>query len=110
MVEIGPGLGAMTQPLLERAGALTVIELDRDLALRLRSHAQLTVIESDVLKVAFDALAPASTAASAPATYCATAALDAFPYAAPVAPVAHALAFVITTRTVTYVTGTRPLL
>jgi 16S rRNA (adenine1518-N6/adenine1519-N6)-dimethyltransferase len=36
LVEIGPGLGAMTQPLLERAGALTVIELDRDLAARLR--------------------------------------------------------------------------
>ena len=53
MVEIGPGLAALTQPLVERLGALTVIELDRDLALRLRSHAQLTVIESDVLKVDF---------------------------------------------------------
>jgi 16S rRNA (adenine1518-N6/adenine1519-N6)-dimethyltransferase len=36
LVEIGPGLGALTQPLLERCGALTVIELDRDLAARLR--------------------------------------------------------------------------
>jgi len=53
MVEIGPGLAALTQPLVERLGHLTVIELDRDLALRLRSHAQLTVIESDVLKVDF---------------------------------------------------------
>ncbi len=53
MVEIGPGLAALTQPLVERLGALTVIELDRDLALRLRSHEQLTVIESDVLKVDF---------------------------------------------------------
>ena len=35
LVEIGPGLGAMTQPLLDRCGALTVIELDRDLAARL---------------------------------------------------------------------------
>lgn len=53
MVEIGPGLAALTQPLAERLGRLTVIELDRDLAARLRSHAQLQVIESDVLKVDF---------------------------------------------------------
>ena len=53
MVEIGPGLAAMTQPLVERLGHLTVIELDRDLAVRLREHPQLTVIESDVLKVDF---------------------------------------------------------
>ncbi len=60
MVEIGPGLAALTQPLVERLGHLSVIELDRDLALRLRSHGQLTVIESDVLNVAFDALAAAA--------------------------------------------------
>ena len=53
MVEIGPGLAALTQPLVERLGALTVIELDRDLAARLREHPQLQVIESDVLKVDF---------------------------------------------------------
>jgi 16S rRNA (adenine1518-N6/adenine1519-N6)-dimethyltransferase len=53
MVEIGPGLAALTQPLVERLGHLTVIELDRDLAQRLRSHGQLTVIESDVLRVDF---------------------------------------------------------
>ena len=53
MVEIGPGLAALTQPLVERLGHLTVIELDRDLAARLRSHGQLSVIESDVLKVDF---------------------------------------------------------
>jgi len=53
MVEIGPGLMAMTQPLVERLGALTVIELDRDLAARLRKHPQLQVVESDVLKVDF---------------------------------------------------------
>ena len=53
MVEIGPGLAALTQPLVERLGHLTVIELDRDLAVRLRQHNQLTVIESDVLKVDF---------------------------------------------------------
>ncbi|KRC29069.1 16S rRNA (adenine(1518)-N(6)/adenine(1519)-N(6))-dimethyltransferase RsmA [Acidovorax sp. Root219] len=57
MVEIGPGLAALTQPLVERLGRLTVIELDRDLALRLRLHGQLEVIESDVLKVDFTQLA-----------------------------------------------------
>ena len=57
MVEIGPGLAAMTQPLVERLGHLHVIELDRDLAARLRAHPQLEVIESDVLKVDFHALA-----------------------------------------------------
>lgn len=57
MVEIGPGLAALTQPLVERLGHLTVIELDRDLAVRLREHPHLTVIESDVLKVDFRELA-----------------------------------------------------
>ena len=57
MVEIGPGLAALTQPLVERLGHLTVIELDRDLAVRLRAHGQLDVVESDVLKVDFTALA-----------------------------------------------------
>ena len=57
MVEIGPGLAALTQPLVERLGHLTVIELDRDLAVQLRAHPGLTVVESDVLKVDFRALA-----------------------------------------------------
>ena len=57
MVEIGPGLGAMTQPLVERLGHLTVIELDRDLAHQLGGHPQLTVVESDVLRVDFSDLA-----------------------------------------------------
>jgi 16S rRNA (adenine1518-N6/adenine1519-N6)-dimethyltransferase len=57
VVEIGPGLAALTQPLVERLGHLTVIELDRDLAVRLREHPHLTVVESDVLKVDFRALA-----------------------------------------------------
>jgi 16S rRNA (adenine1518-N6/adenine1519-N6)-dimethyltransferase len=56
MVEIGPGLAALTQPLVERLGHLHVIELDRDLAQRLRAHPQLTVIESDVLRVDFSAI------------------------------------------------------
>ncbi|MEQ1657235.1 MAG: 16S rRNA (adenine(1518)-N(6)/adenine(1519)-N(6))-dimethyltransferase RsmA [Hylemonella sp.] len=59
MVEIGPGLAALTQPLVERLGRLIVIELDRDLAARLRTHAQLDVVESDVLKVDFTQLAQA---------------------------------------------------
>ncbi len=57
LVEIGPGLGALTQPLVERSGALTVIELDRDLAARLRGRTGLAVIEADVLGVDFAALA-----------------------------------------------------
>ena len=66
MVEIGPGLAALTQPLVERLGHLTVIELDRDLAARLRAHAQLEVIESDVLRVDFSALAARLSAPMAP--------------------------------------------
>ena len=57
LVEIGPGLMALTQPLLERVGQMTVIELDRDLAARLRGRQGLDVVESDVLKVDFTALA-----------------------------------------------------
>ncbi|MCF8209556.1 MAG: 16S rRNA (adenine(1518)-N(6)/adenine(1519)-N(6))-dimethyltransferase RsmA [Rhodoferax sp.] len=53
MVEIGPGLAALTQPLVERLGHLTVVELDRDLAQRLRAHPLLRVVESDVLRVDF---------------------------------------------------------
>ncbi len=69
MVEIGPGLAALTQPLVERLGHLTVIELDRDLAVRLREHPHLSVVESDVLKVDFRALASHMLAsAQTPAT------------------------------------------
>ena len=57
VVEIGPGLAALTQPLVERLGHLNVIELDRDLAARLREHPHLSVIESDVLRVDFTQLA-----------------------------------------------------
>src|SRR5205085_10385443 len=57
MVEIGPGLAALTQPMVERLGRLHVIELDRDLAAKLRSHPQLHVIEADVRKVDFTQLA-----------------------------------------------------
>ena len=44
VVEIGPGLAALTQPLLQRLGRLTVIELDRDLAARVRGQPHLHVI------------------------------------------------------------------
>jgi len=59
LVEIGPGLGALTSPLVARCRRLTVIELDRDLAARLRRRSELKVIEADVLKVDFSALAQA---------------------------------------------------
>ena len=57
LFEIGPGLGALTLPLLECCKQLGVIELDRDLASRLRKNPALEVIEADVLKVDFAALA-----------------------------------------------------
>jgi 16S rRNA (adenine1518-N6/adenine1519-N6)-dimethyltransferase len=62
LVEIGPGLGALTAPLVERAGHLTGIEIDRDLAARLRARftpAQLTLIEADALALDWRALADA---------------------------------------------------
>lgn len=62
MIEIGPGLGALTQPLLERLGAITVVELDRDLAAHWRTRANVQVIESDVLKVDFAGVEPAQNA------------------------------------------------
>lgn len=59
MVEIGPGLGAMTQPLRQALapGRLTVVELDRDLAARLRRADEVDVVEADVLSVDFGAMA-----------------------------------------------------
>ena len=57
LIEIGPGLGALTNPVVERCEHLTVVELDRDLAARLRKRPELTVIESDVLKVDFAQIA-----------------------------------------------------
>ncbi|HWP20140.1 MAG TPA: 16S rRNA (adenine(1518)-N(6)/adenine(1519)-N(6))-dimethyltransferase RsmA [Burkholderiaceae bacterium] len=59
LVEIGPGLGALTQPLLQRCERLTVVEIDRDLAARLRRNPALEVVEADVLTVDFRALAQA---------------------------------------------------
>jgi 16S rRNA (adenine1518-N6/adenine1519-N6)-dimethyltransferase len=61
VVEIGPGLSALTGPLLDHLNHLTVVEIDRDLAARLRTRyaaGRLTVIEADALKVDFAALGP----------------------------------------------------
>lgn len=61
LVEIGPGLGALTEPVTNIVDHLSVIELDRDLAKRLREHPfiknKLTVIEQDALKFDFSELA-----------------------------------------------------
>jgi 16S rRNA (adenine1518-N6/adenine1519-N6)-dimethyltransferase len=61
LLEIGPGLGALTEPVVEQAGHLTVIELDRDLAHRLRHHPfianKLTIYETDALRFDFAQLA-----------------------------------------------------
>ena len=61
LVEIGPGLGALTDPVCDEVDTLTVIELDRDLAKRLRHHpfngAKLTVIEQDAMTLDFSELA-----------------------------------------------------
>jgi 16S rRNA (adenine1518-N6/adenine1519-N6)-dimethyltransferase len=60
IVEIGPGLGALTQPLLRGAGRLTAIEIDRDLPEALQSACrglgELTVINADALRADFTAL------------------------------------------------------
>ena len=61
IVEIGPGQGALTFPLLQKHRELTAIEFDRDLHAPLqaaaREHGTLHLIEGDVLGVDFSALA-----------------------------------------------------
>lgn len=59
LVEIGPGLGALTTPLLDRLDHLHVIEIDRDLIARLRAQwpaGRLTVHDGDVLAFDFSSL------------------------------------------------------
>jgi 16S rRNA (adenine1518-N6/adenine1519-N6)-dimethyltransferase len=61
MVEIGPGLSALTEPLMRAVARLTVVELDRDLAARLRARhdeSKLRVVEADALEVDFAAFGP----------------------------------------------------
>ena len=56
MVEIGPGLGALTRPLLEKLAHLQVVEIDRDIVKRLHdefSPKRLTIHEADALKFDF---------------------------------------------------------
>lgn len=61
LVEIGPGAGALTLPLLDRAGELTAIEFDRDLlaplAAAAHGHGTLRIVHADVLEVDLTALA-----------------------------------------------------
>ncbi|ART79937.1 16S rRNA (adenine(1518)-N(6)/adenine(1519)-N(6))-dimethyltransferase RsmA [Oceanisphaera avium] len=60
MVEIGPGLGALTGPVCERIKKLNVVELDRDLAARLASHPflkdKLNIHQADAMKFDFTQL------------------------------------------------------
>lgn len=61
LVEIGPGMGAITEPILEACGRLNVVELDRDLIPILRTrffnYPGLTIHEGDALKFDFSQLA-----------------------------------------------------
>jgi 16S rRNA (adenine1518-N6/adenine1519-N6)-dimethyltransferase len=60
VVEIGPGAGAITELLAPRAARLVAIELDRDLAPRLRAQfaarPTVEILQADVLTVDFDQL------------------------------------------------------
>ena len=59
IVEIGPGLGALTEPLLARLDHLHVVEIDRDLIARLRERfppERLTIHEGDALQFDFTGL------------------------------------------------------
>lgn len=70
LVEIGPGTGLLTDQLVERAGHLHVIEIDRELAAALRARwpaDRLTVHESDVLEFDLGSLpAPLRVAGNLP--------------------------------------------
>ena len=62
VVEIGPGLGALTDPLLERIDHLHVVEIDRDIVARLKTRSpadKLTIHQGDALTFDFGALARA---------------------------------------------------
>ena len=59
LVEIGPGLGALTAPLLDRLKHLQVVEIDRDLIARLKRDYpgdKLTIHQGDALQFDFAAL------------------------------------------------------
>ncbi len=61
MVEIGPGLGALTEPLLERLAALDVVEIDRDLTAALANRfppERVRIHQADALAFDFCTLGP----------------------------------------------------
>ena len=59
VVEIGPGLGILTEQLLQTDIDLTAVELDRDLAEYIRQRfPQVTLVEGDAAKVDWDAVCP----------------------------------------------------
>jgi 16S rRNA (adenine1518-N6/adenine1519-N6)-dimethyltransferase len=61
MVEIGPGLGALTQPLLKKLDHLHVVEIDRDIISWMKGHYpanKITIHECDALKFDFRSLGP----------------------------------------------------
>lgn len=61
VVEIGPGLAALTAPLQQRVGCLHVVEIDRDIVARLKKRfapGQLVIHEGDALDFDFGALGP----------------------------------------------------
>jgi len=63
IVEIGPGQAALTRELVRRAGHITAIEIDRDLAAWLREQFtpdELTLVEADALKLDWSSLATPS--------------------------------------------------
>jgi 16S rRNA (adenine1518-N6/adenine1519-N6)-dimethyltransferase len=70
VVEIGPGPGALTAALLQRAGRVVAIELDRALAARLRerfaSAPNLTLVEGDALRFDYGGVGPFSVVANIP--------------------------------------------
>ncbi|MDO4441878.1 MAG: 16S rRNA (adenine(1518)-N(6)/adenine(1519)-N(6))-dimethyltransferase RsmA [Moraxella sp.] len=63
LLEIGPGLGALTEPLLAEVDGMTVIELDRDLAAQLKiniganSHPDFTIINDNAMHIDYRELA-----------------------------------------------------
>lgn len=66
IVEIGPGEGALTIPLLDRVDTIDAIEIDRDvirsLESRCKSHGHLRLHNADALRFEFATLAPAGSA------------------------------------------------
>lgn len=62
LLEIGPGMGALTEPLLAQVDAMTVVELDKDLASSLRiriganSHPNFTIIEANAMHMDYQQL------------------------------------------------------